>query len=166
MRLLLFINLLPIACGHGAWDTRTPPHRREAIPMHRRKRLAPRYRHALEAAWLFLAWPIAWLLLAMAALAAWFGVREWKKENLARQSVSANLPTPVPQATIRALMGSDRKPYVDHSGNIWSAANYCQGGTNINVPRQRIEGTRGCSSLFRRGARHCPLCLSRYSEHV
>jgi hypothetical protein len=118
----------------------------------------------------FLVWPIAWLLLATAALAAWFGVREWKKERLARQSVSGNLPTPIPQATVRALMGSDREPYVDHSGNTWSAANYCQGGTNINVPRQRIEGTEDAPLYFGgvRGITHCafPVPQSMYELHL
>ncbi len=116
-----------------------------------------------------LAWPIVWLVLAAATLAAWFAVREWKKESLARQSVSANLPAPVPQATIRALMGSDRKPYVDHSGNTWSAANYCQGGTNINVPSQRIEGTEDAALYFGgvRGIAHCafPVTQSMYELH-
>jgi hypothetical protein len=118
----------------------------------------------------FLAWPFAWLLLSTVVMAAWFGVREWKKASLARQAVSANLPTPVPQATIRALMGSDRRPYVDHSGNTWSAANYCQGGTNINVPSQRIEGTEDAPLYFGgvRGIAHCafPVTQSMYEVHL
>jgi hypothetical protein len=118
----------------------------------------------------FLAWPIAWLLLATAALAAWFGIKQWKKERLARQPVSASLPTPIPQATIRALMGGDREPYVDHSGDTWSAANYCQGGTNINVPRQRIEGTEDAPLYFGgvRGIAHCafPVTQSMYELHL
>jgi hypothetical protein len=119
--------------------------------------------------WLtFLAWPIALLLLAAAALAAWFGVREWKKDRVARQSASSNLPIPIPQATIRALMG-DREPYVDHSGDRWSAASYCQGGTNINVPRQRIEGTEDAPLYFGgvRGIAHCafPVTQSLYELH-
>ena len=117
-----------------------------------------------------LAWPIALLLLATAAWATWFGVREWKKERLARQSVSANLTPPAPQATIRALMGSDREPYVDHSGNTWSAANYCQGGTNVNVPSQRIEGTEDAPLYFGgvRGIAHCafPVTQSMYELHL
>lgn len=117
----------------------------------------------------FLSWPLVLLLLAAATLAAWFGVREWKKERLARQSVSSDLPTPVPQASIRALMGNDRKPYVDHSGNIWSAADYCQGGTNVNLPRQRIEGTEDAPLYFGgvRGIAHCafPVTQSMYELH-
>lgn len=117
----------------------------------------------------FLMWPIALFLLATAVLGAWLGVRKWKKERPARQSASANLTTPVPQATIRALMGSDREPYVDHSGNTWSAANYCQGGTNVNVPSQRIEGTEDAPLYFGgvRGIAHCafPVTQSMYELH-
>jgi hypothetical protein len=113
-------------------------------------------------------WPIAILLFAVVALTAWFGAKEWKKERLAR-SFSAALPTPVPQATIHALMGSDRKPYVDHSGTTWSTANYCQGGTNISVPPQRIEGTEDAPLYFAgvRGIAHCafPVTQGLYELH-
>lgn len=117
----------------------------------------------------FLTWPIAVLLLATVALAAWFAAREWKKVRMDRQSASSDLPTPAPQDTIRALMGSDREPYVDHSGNAWSVANYCQGGTNVNVPRQRIEGTEDAPLYFGgvRGIAHCafPVTQSLYELH-
>jgi len=116
----------------------------------------------------FLAWSIAGLLLVAVSLAAWFGAREWKKERLLRASVSATLPTPLPQATIHALMG-ERGSYVDHSGNTWSAANYCQGGTNINVPPQRIEGTEDAPLYFGgvRGIAHCsfPVTQGLYELH-
>jgi hypothetical protein len=125
----------------------------------------PRHRGLLA----FQPWLIAGMLLAIAALGAWFGVREWKKGRLAHPLASANLPTPVPQATIHALMGSDRAPYVDHSGNIWSAANYCQGGTNITIPPQRIEGTEDAPLYFGgvRGIAHCafPVTQSMYELH-
>jgi len=103
------------------------------------------------------------------SLATWFVTRDWKPEHLARQPASASLPAPVPQATIRALMGSDRKPYVDHSGNTWFAASYCQGGTNINIPAQRIEGTEDATLYFGgvRGIAHCafPVTQSMYEMH-
>jgi hypothetical protein len=117
----------------------------------------------------FLVWPIALLLLATAALATWFGFREWKKEQLTHQPVSDVLPTPVPQATIHALMRSSRETYVDHSGNTWSAANYCQGGTNMTVPRQLIEGTEDAPLYFGgvRGIAHCafPVTQGMYELH-
>ena len=117
----------------------------------------------------FLTGPIALLLLATAVLAAWFGLRQWKKERLVNQSVLDGLPTPVPQTTIRALMGAARETYVDHSGYTWSSANYCQGGTNISVPRQRIEGTEDPSLYFSgvRGITHCafPVTQNMYELH-
>jgi hypothetical protein len=58
---------------------------------------------------------------------------------------------------------------VDHSGDRWSAASYCQGGTNINVPRQRIEGTEDAPLYFGgvRGIAHCafPVTQSLYELH-
>ena len=123
-------------------------------------------RRGLLALW---AWLIAGLLLAAAVVAVWFGVKEWKKERVARSSISTSLPTPVPQATIHALMGSGRRPYVDHSGNTWSAANYCQGGTNSTVPPQRIEGTEDAPLYFGgvRGIAHCvfPVTQGMYELH-
>jgi hypothetical protein len=115
------------------------------------------------------AWILAGVLLPAVLLAAWFGAREWKKGRLARTTVAANLPLPAPQASIRALMGSDRAPYVDHSGKTWTVGNYCQGGTNINVPPQRIEGTEDAPLYFGgvRGIAHCafPVTQSMYELH-
>ena len=72
-------------------------------------------------------------------------------------SSSAALPLPPPQDSIHALMGSGRKPYVDHSGDIWVAGNYCQGGTNVAIPPQRIAGTEDAQLYFAgvRGIAHC-----------
>lgn len=113
---------------------------------------------------------LAILLVVLASLAAWFGAREWKKERLARSTVSATRPLPAPQATIHALMGDDRGSYVDHSGNTWAVANYCQGGTNISVPPQRIEGTEDAPLYFGgvRGIAHCvfPVTPGMYELHL
>jgi hypothetical protein len=112
-------------------------------------------------------WPIAGLLLAAVLLAAWFGIRQWKKQAQARST--ASLALPAPQATIHALMGNDREPYVDHSGNTWATANYCQGGTNIAVPPQRIEGTEDAPLYLGgvRGIAHCvfPVTQGLYELH-
>ena len=113
--------------------------------------------------WPSRAWYIAGLLLATVSLSAWFGVREWKKERVARSTVLASLPLPAPQATIRALMGSDRGPYVDRSGNTWSVANYCQGGTNINLPPQPLEGTED-APLYLGGVRGIAHCVFPVTE--
>jgi Malectin domain len=117
----------------------------------------------------FWVWPVATILLVVALLATWFGARAYKKERVAHFNSSTSLPLPAPQATIHALMGSDRAPYVDHSGNTWSTANYCQGGTNISVPQQRIEGTEDAPLYFGgvRGIVHCtfPVTQSMYEVH-
>jgi hypothetical protein len=109
------------------------------------------------------------LLLVAASLTTWFGTREWKRERAPRSTASANLPLPAPQATIYALMGSDRAPYVDHSGNTWSIANYCQGGTSVTVPPQRIEGTEDAPLYLggMRGIAHCqfPVPEGMYELH-
>jgi hypothetical protein len=114
-------------------------------------------------------WPVMGLLLVAASLAAWFGIREWKRDRAPHSAASANLPLPAPQATIHALMGSDRAPYVDHSGNTWSTANYCQGGTSVAVPTQRIEGTEDAPLYLGgvRGIAHCvfPVTQGMYELH-
>lgn len=127
----------------------------------------PAHRHGAFTA---RAWPIAAMLLIATLLAGWFGAREWKKKHQAYSPASASLPLPVPQATIYALMGSNREPYVDHSGNTWATANYCQGGTNVAVPAQRIEGTEDAPLYLGgvRGIAHCvfPVPQGLYELHL
>jgi hypothetical protein len=66
-------------------------------------------------------------------------------------------------------MGSDRAPYADRSGNTWATANYCQGGTNVAMPLQRIEGTEDAPLYFGgvRGIVHCvfPVTGGMYELH-
>ena len=117
----------------------------------------------------FQAWTVAGILLTTASVATWFGLRERKKERLAHASISANWQTPLPQASIHALMGNDRAPYVDHSGNTWTTANYCANGINVNIPSQRIEGTEDAPLYFGgvRGIAHCvfPVNQGLYELH-
>jgi hypothetical protein len=83
---------------------------------------------------------------------------------------SAALPLPAPQATIRALMGTGRKPYLDHSGVRWTTGNYCQGGSNVIVPAQKIEGTEDAPLYLGgvRGIAHCvfPVTQKLYELHL
>ena len=66
-------------------------------------------------------------------------------------------------------MGAARKPYVDHSGITWSAANYCQGGANVTVTPQKIEGTEDAPLYLGgvRGIAHCvfPVTQKLYEIH-
>jgi len=82
---------------------------------------------------------------------------------------AAAVPLPRPQATIRALMGTGREPYVDHSGVNWVTGNYCQGGANVNVPPQKIDGTEDAPLYLGgvRGIAHCifPVTQKLYELH-
>ena len=67
-------------------------------------------------------------------------------------------------------MGRGRARYVDHSGNTWTTGNYCQGGTNVSIPNQPIEGTHD-SALYLGGVRgiaHCvfPVLQGTYELHL
>jgi hypothetical protein len=84
-------------------------------------------------------------------------------------SLAAPMALPPPEATIRALMGSGRQPYVDHAGANWVTGTYCQGGTNVTVPPQKIEGTQD-SPIYLGGVRgiaHCvfPVTQKLYELH-
>jgi Malectin domain len=72
-------------------------------------------------------------------------------------SLRPGLPLPQPQTTIRALLGSGRKPYVDRSGQTWTVGNYCEAGTNVAVPTQSIQGTED-ASIYLGGVRGIVRC--------
>jgi len=111
------------------------------------------------------------LTLAIAALAAW-GIRSQKAKGLHQSqfaSLAEAMPLPPPQATVRALMGSSRDPYVDRSRVTWVAGNYCHGGTNVVVPAQKIDGTEDAPIYLAgvRGIVHCafPVTQKLYELH-
>ena len=78
-------------------------------------------------------------------------------------------PLPIPQNTIRTLMGKPRKTYVDRSGNTWATGKFCTGGDNITVPDQRIIGTEDPYLYLSgiRGIAHCefPVKPGMYEIH-
>lgn len=85
--------------------------------------------------------------------------------NILSRPTKSAVPSqaPLPRNLIHALMGADRPPAVDHSGNTWSVGNYCQGGTNIALPAQKIEGTLD-SWMYQGGVRgiaHCAFPVPR-----
>jgi hypothetical protein len=90
-----------------------------------------------------------WLLAIIALAAVIIIAALWTLKNQQAHklrpvevgSLRAGLPLPQPQPTIRALLGTGRKPYIDHSGQTWTVGNYCEAGTNVQVPTQNIQGT-------------------------
>ena len=88
-------------------------------------------------------------------------------------TVVASSPSVVasqPANTIRALVGTGRKAFVDHSGLTWTPSDNCTGGHSVTVPTQDIAGT-GDPGLYLTGIRgiaHCqfPLKQGLYELHL
>jgi hypothetical protein len=108
------------------------------------------------------------LALVMVASVGWWA-RHQPLGRLHNADSVAGMPLPQPQASIHALMGDRRQPYVDHSGVTWTTANYCQGGANVTVPPQKIEGTEDAPLYLGgvRGIAHCifPVTQKLYELH-
>jgi Malectin domain len=109
------------------------------------------------------------LIFAVLLLVAIAGGLAWHQVEKKTKFSSAAVLLPSPQDSIHALMGSGRKPYVDHSGNTWATGNYCQGGSNVAVSPQRIAGTEDDPLYFGgvRGIAHCvfPVTQGLYELH-
>lgn len=100
-------------------------------------------------------WIVIALIIAITAGSSWIMRTKWVNRI---QPPASSAPAAAPSsALIRALMGTDGRTYLDHSGNTWATGNYCQGGTNVAVPPQRIEGTEDAPLYFSgvRGIAHC-----------
>jgi hypothetical protein len=95
------------------------------------------------------------LVIAVTAGSTWMFRREGTIK--VRPSANSDSTPPPPSALIRALMGAEARTYVDHSGNTWASGNYCQGGNNVSVSAQRIEGTEDAPLYLNgvRGIAHC-----------
>lgn len=74
-----------------------------------------------------------------------------------------------PPNTIRALMGTGRKSYVDHSGITWMPTKFCSSGDNVTLPAQNIVGTDDPYLYLGgiRGISHCifPVKPGEYEIH-
>jgi|SRR6185312_331017 len=65
----------------------------------------------------------------------------------------------VPPNTFRVLPGAGRKPYVDHSGNLWLPDSSCSGGDSVKAPGGRqIVGTED-PYLYLGGVRGITHCI-------
>ena len=115
-------------------------------------------------------WLLGAFAVSFAALATWAIRHEQQKLRPVESPLIAKGALPAPQSTIHALMGSGRQPYTDHSGNVWKTANYCQSGTNLVLPNQKIEGTNDAPLYLGgvRGIAHCmfPVPPGTYEMHL
>ena len=143
----------------GALPEPPPPTRPSAPPP---ALLPPRHRPSRLA--------VGTVVLAVAAACFGLFLHDRAERIAAPTQADSNPQPPLPQASIHALMGSGRKPYKDHSGNVWSTANYCQGGTDKNIAPQRIQGTEDPDLYYGgvRGIAHCafPVIAGMYEVHL
>ena len=122
-------------------------------------------------------WILIAVLTAGVILAEVFYARH-PAENPATHPASADpnagaARTAEPAATgdaIRALVGTDRKPYVDHSGRMWTPSPFCKGGSSFTVPPREILGTEDPYLYLGgiRGISHCvfPVKAGHYEVHL
>jgi Malectin domain len=157
----------PLQQPNPAPQEAAPPKHHEAEPAPALTSITQSHPQPAHAVQLWLAAIV--VLAILIASSAWV----WRHRQVARlhtlNSSAAALPLPPPQATIHALMGTGRKPYIDHSGMTWASGNYCQGGANVIVPPQKIEGTEDPPLYFGglRGIAHCtfPVTQKLYELH-
>lgn len=113
-------------------------------------------------------WSMGIIALAL-TIAVWGWYHRQASGSRPADSLFSAASAPAPQATIRALMGTGRKPYVDHTGNTWVTGNYCQGGSSVTASPQRIAGTEDAPLYFGgvRGIAHCvfPVPQGLYELH-
>lgn len=115
-------------------------------------------------------WLAIAVLLASASLWSFFAF--FAHHGAARAAMPAQgLPEgpPPPNSTIRALLGTGRSSYTDHSGYTWTPGRYCASGTSLNVSALRIVGTEDpyIYSGGIRGMGHCtfPVKPGAYEIH-
>lgn len=75
---------------------------------------------------------------------------------------------PQPKNSVHALMGTNRKPYVDHSGFTWESGNFCSSGVSVTVPSQKIAGTEDPYLYLGgiRGIAHCVFPVNPGSHEI
>ena len=116
-----------------------------------------------------------WLVAAafLAAVSLLCGFYFFTHRNATKAVVAAPQGSPAalpqPRNTIRVLMGSGRKTYVDHSGYTWIPDEYCSGGDNVTMAAQKIVGTEDTYLYLGgiRGIAHCifPVKPGQYEIH-
>ncbi|MBI4893011.1 MAG: malectin [Acidobacteria bacterium] len=85
-----------------------------------------------------------YVILAAVVMAAAFTIRNFAHETAARNSqaaVAASIPAAEESGAIRIAAGSSMTKFVDSSGQAWQADRWFEGGTSIERPDHRINGT-------------------------
>ncbi len=101
-----------------------------------------------------------------------FFVFSYRNTKKAASTTPQDSPAALPQPkdTIRVLMGTGRKTYIDHSGLTWSPARYCSSGDSVSVQAQNIAGTEDPYLYLGgiRGIAHCifPVKQGVYEVHL
>lgn len=116
-------------------------------------------------------WLAAAVFVAAVSMACGFFL--FRHRNTAKAVVASTpeLPAalPPPSNTIRALMGTGRKAYIDHSGFTWTPGKYCSMGASVTVAAQKILGTEDPYLYLGgiRGIAHCtfPVKPGEYEMH-
>jgi hypothetical protein len=116
---------------------------------------------------------VAAVILLLACLVLAFAWQRWKHPGTSStdvQASTASVPVTVPEGTLRALVGDDRPPYLDHAGSTWMSDRFCSGGSSFSAAGHAVQGTDD-SPLFIRGRRgifHCnyPAPPGTYEVHL
>jgi hypothetical protein len=115
---------------------------------------------------------LAGIFLTLACVILFFVWQRWSHnaDRSSEKPLAAAAPVNSSEKALRALAGSDRAPYVDHSGATWVSDRFCSGGSSFVVIGHAIQGTEE-SQLFtggRRGIFHCnyPVPPGTYEVHL
>ncbi|MGD0682810.1 MAG: malectin domain-containing carbohydrate-binding protein [Terracidiphilus sp.] len=117
-------------------------------------------------------WLVAAAFFLAVSLVCVFLVFSYRNTKKTASSTPQESPATLPQPTntIRALMGTGRKTYVDHSGYTWTPSKYCSSGDSVTVPAQNIAGTEDPYIYLGgiRGIAHCifPVNPGVYEVHL
>jgi len=117
-------------------------------------------------------WLMAASFFLAVSLLCGFIVFSYRNAKKAAATTPQDSPAALPQPTntIRALMGTGRKTYVDHSGYTWTPSRYCSSGDSVTVPAQNIAGTEDPYLYLGgiRGIAHCifPVKPGVYEVHL
>jgi hypothetical protein len=117
-------------------------------------------------------WLVTAASLLVVILLCSFLVFAYRIANKAAATTPQVSPAALPQPTntIRVLMGTGRKTYIDHSGNTWTPSKYCSSGDSVPVATQNIAGTEDPYLYLGgiRGIAHCifPVKPGVYEVHL